>query len=127
MLKQFSCLKILIIFFLWGGELSYDSFLFFFCYFFDGGSGFNYCCFLGGGTGRGVNKDRRGICEGRARSGQMALLSAVETTSFFKASLSLFWSKLSWFLLDVDIHGVGVSRGDVPDGGRGVECDGGSG
>ena len=76
--------------------------------------------------GRGVSRDRRRICEGGAGSSHVALQSALETMSFFTASLSLFRSKLSWFLLGVDVHGIGVSRGNVPGGGRGVECNGGS-
>ena len=57
----------------------------------------------------------------------MSLLSASKISSFFEASLSFFRSELPWLLLGIDIHGIGVSGGNVPGGGRGVECDQGSG
>ena len=57
----------------------------------------------------------------------MTLLSASETTSFFEAPFPFFRSKLPWFLLGVNIHGIGVFGGSIPSGGGGVECDRGSG
>ena len=57
----------------------------------------------------------------------MAFLSALETLSFFEASLSFFRSELPWFFLCINFHGVGVFVRSTPSRGRGVECDGGSG
>ena len=74
-----------------------------------------------------MDKDWRGICEGRAGGSHMALLSALETMSFFEASFPFFWSKLPWLLLGVYIHSIGVFGGGIPGGGGGVECNGGSG
>ena len=57
----------------------------------------------------------------------MAFLSASEATSFFEAFLSFLRSKLSWFLLGVNIHCIGVLGGSIPGGGGGMEGNRGSG
>ena len=57
----------------------------------------------------------------------MAFLSAVETSSLFETLVPFFRGKLFWSFIDIDIHGIGVSRGSVPSGGGGVEGDWGSG
>ena len=55
----------------------------------------------------------------------MALLSAVETASFLETFLSFFQGELSWFLLGVYVHDIGIPRGDSPRS-RGMESNGGS-
>ena len=57
----------------------------------------------------------------------MSLLSASKTMSFFEPFLPFFRGKLPWLLLGVDVHGIGVFGGGLPGGGRGEECNGGSG
>ena len=57
----------------------------------------------------------------------MPFLSALKTLSFFETPLSLFGGKLPRLFLGVDVHGIGVPGGSVPSGGRGVECNRGSG
>ena len=57
----------------------------------------------------------------------MAFLSAAETASFFETLISFLWGKLLWFFIDIDVHGIGIQGGSVPDGGRGVEGDWGPG
>ena len=127
MSKQFSLSKILVVFFMWGGELPNDSILIFFDYFFDTSSSLNYCYFLSGGTGRGAGRERGKVHESGTGCGHMPLLLASETMSFFEAPFPFLRSKLPWLLLGVDVHGVGVSGGGIPGGGGAVECDRGSG
>ena len=126
-MKWFSLSNILVVLLLWGGESSYDLILIFFSYFFDRSGSLDYCYFLGGGTGRGVGRERGRVHDGGTGCGHVLLLSASETMSFFEASLPFFRSKLPWLLLGVDVHGIGVSGGSIPSGGGGVECNGGSG
>ena len=127
MLKQFSLSKILVIFFLWGGESSYDSILVFFSNFFHGSGSLNYCYFLGGGTVRGAGRERGTVHEGGAGRGHVAFLSTAETVSFFETFFSFFQSELLGFFLSIYIHGVGIPGGSVPGRGGGVESDRGSG
>ena len=126
-MKRFSLSKILVVFLLWGGELSYDSILIFFSYFFDRSGSLDYSYFLGRGLGKGVGGERGKVREGGTGHGHVPSLSASETMSFFEASLPLFRSKLPWLLLGVDVHGIGVFGGSIPSGGGGMECDRGSG
>ena len=79
MSKWFSLSKILVVFLLWGGELSYDLILIFFGNFFNGSSSLDYCYFLGGETGWGVGGQRGRVCEGGTGRSHVAFLSAAET------------------------------------------------
>ena len=57
----------------------------------------------------------------------MAFLSTAEAASFFETFVLFFRGKLLWSFIGVDIHGIGVSGGDVSSGGGGVESDRSSG
>ena len=127
MSKRFSLSKILVVFFMWGGESPNDSILIFFSYFFGRSGSLDYCYFLSGGIGSGVGGERRKVHEGGTGCGHMPLLLASETMSFFEAPFPFLRSKLPWLFFGVDVHGVEVSGGGIPDGGGGVECDRGSG
>ena len=117
--------KIQVIFFL--GELSYDSFLIFFSYFFDRGSGFDHCYFLGGEAGRGMSRERRRVHEVRTGCSHVAFLLASETSSFPEALLPFFESEFPGFFFGIYVHGIGVPGGSTSGRGRGMECDRGSG
>ena len=51
----------------------------------------------------------------------MTFLPAAETTSFFETFVSFFRGELLWFLIGVDVHGVGVPGGRVLSGGGVME------
>ena len=72
-----------------------------------------------------MSGDGRGVHKGGTGRGHVAFLSAVETASFLETFLSFFQGELSWFLLGVYVHGIGIPRGDSPRS-RGMESDGGS-
>ena len=119
--------KILVICFLWSGELSNDSILIFFSYFFDRSSSFNYGYLFGWGASRGMGRERGRVCESGAGRGHVAFLPAAETAPFFETSFSFLWGKFAGFFLGVYVHGIGIPGGSAPSGGRGVECNGSSG
>ena len=126
-MKWFSLSKILVIRFLWSGELSNDSILVFFGYFFDRSSSLYYSYLFGWGVSRGAGGERGKVCEGGAGYGHVAFLSAVETAPFFETSFLFLQGEFAGFFLGVYIHGIGIPGGSAPSGGGGVECDGSSG
>ena len=118
-MKWFSLSKILVILFLWSGESSNNSILIFFGNFFDRSSSFYYGYLSGWGVSRGAGGERGRVREGGTGRGHVPLLSASETTSLFETPFPFIRCKLLWLLLGVDIHGIGVSGGSIPGGGRG--------
>ena len=56
----------------------------------------------------------------------MAFLPAAEAASFFETSVPFLRGKFLWFIIYVDVHGIGVPGGSVPSGGGSMECDGSS-
>ena len=64
----------------------------------------------------GADRERGKVREGHTCRDHVPLLSASKTSSFFEASLPFFRSKLPWFLLGIDVHGIGVSGGSIPGG-----------
>ena len=119
--------KILVIFFFGGRELSYDLFLIFFGYFFNGGNGFNHCHLFGRGIGRETGREWGRVRKDGVAGSHVTFLLASETASFFEAFLSFLCSKLPWLLFGINVHFIGISGGSTSGRGGVMGGDGGAG